>query len=74
LSLLLIFKFVPILGQYELQDRPEGEASSLDIMLGQVGPVLLNGGLEGLEFLVGCGTGILLEIAPDAIVKRVHVQ
>lgn len=60
--------------QHGLDPGPEGLAGLDNEVHGHLGPLLLNGGLQGIHTGMGDATGLSLHDAPDAIVKWIAIR
>ncbi len=67
---------VPLISQsghpallHGLQPGPEGPAHLVDVVIEHVGPLLLDGGLQGILRWVRKATGLALDEAPNAIIQ-----
>ena len=57
-----------------LKEGPEGLAHLMGIVLRHVSPLLLHGGLQGIDGRMGSRTGLALKSAQDPIVERCTVR
>ena len=70
---LQFFKEAALHLDHSLDLAPEGQAGVLDVLLGQGLPGSDDGGLEGVDTVVGALTGPELQDAPHAVVERIQI-